>query len=215
MSRYLRGIGALVLIAFMLQSFISAEEFNGTTYRLTGKFVEVFQPVDASRLNITLQDKAANITLLDADGRNVGLKSGYTFWRGDYTYNLVFDKHICGQLVYTLPYQGQAFILSMQDDGPVRIILPPGYTTGDRLLGLARPNPDDIRADKDGTSLTWLNTSGHSVIAVDYYKTGAPGDLKRFFSVIAIAALVLFAEYYASIRRLRAIREKAERSMKY
>lgn len=215
MSRYLRGIGALVLIAFMLQSLISAEEFSGTTYRLTSKHVEVSQPVDASHLNITLQEKAANITLLDIDGRKVGLKSGYTFWRGDYTYNLIFDKHIRGLLIYTVPYQGQAFILSPQGNGPVRIILPPGYTTGDRMLGIARPDPDDIRADKDRTSLTWLNTSGHSIIAVDYYKTGAPDDLKRFFAVIVIAALVLLAEYYASIRRLRAIREKAESSMKY
>jgi hypothetical protein len=232
MSRYLHSTKALMLMillitmltAFTLLNFVLADEFNGatygcityngtayngTTYRLTSNQVEIIQPINASRLNMTLQDKAMNMTLLDTEGKAVGLKSSYTFWRGEYIYNLIFDGHTSGSLIYTLPHQGQEFVLS-PGGVPVCIILPPGYTTGQRVLGIARPDPDDVQIDGDVTALIWLNTSDDTVIAIDYYKAEAPDDLKRFFAVIAAASLLLFIEYYNSIRKLRSIRKKAE-----
>ncbi len=205
----------MALIALILLPIISAEEFNGTSYRLSSNEVEVIQPVDASSLNLTLQAKARDMTLLDASGEKVGINSSCSFWRGDYTYNLIFDRHVLGKFIYTLPYQGQQFVLSVKKNGPVRVILPPGYTTGDRLLGIAMPDPDEVRADKDGTVLTWSSQSGHEVIDISYYKSSAPEAMRIIFGLLAVASIILFVEYYASIRRLRSIRKKAERSMKY
>ena len=202
-------------MALMFIDIISADEFNGTTYRLTSDQMEVTQPVDASALNLTLQEKAINMSLLDSGGKSIGLKESDTFWRGDYIYSLIFDKHISGKLVYTLPHQGQRLALSLEGNKDVRIILPPGYTTGDRFFGIAMPNPDNMRIDKDVTELTWLNVSGDEIIDVSYYKNNAPEIVRTVFIAIAAASLILFAEYYASIRRLRSIRDEAERRMKH
>ena len=215
MLRYLLKTGALLLMALMFINIISADEFNGTTYRLTSDQMEVTQPVDASALNLTLQEKAINMSLLDSGGRSIGLKESDTFWRGDYIYSLIFDKHVSGKLVYTLPHQGQKLALSLEKNQDVRIILPPGYTTGDRFFGIAMPDPDNIRIDKDVTELTWLNVSDGEVIDVSYYKNNAPEIVRIVFIMIAAASLILFAEYYASIRKLRSIRNESERSMKH
>ena len=204
-----------MLMALMFINIISADEFNGTTYRLTSDQMEVTQPVDASALNLTLQEKAINMSLLDSGGRSIGLKESDTFWRGDYIYSLIFDKHVSGKLVYTLPHQGQKLALSLEKNQDVRIILPPGYTTGDRFFGIAMPDPDNIRIDKDVTELTWLNVSDGEVIDVSYYKNNAPEIVRIVFIMIAAASLILFAEYYASIRKLRSIRNESERSMKH
>jgi len=214
MSSYLIRTGTLLLIVLMFTNITLADEFNGTTYRLTSDKMEVTQPVDASNFNLTLHEKAINMSLLDSEGRSIGLKESYTFWRGDYIYSLIFDKHISGKLVYTLPYQGQKLALSIEKKKDVRIILPPGYTTGDRFFGIAMPDPDIIGIDKDVTELTWLNVSDDEVIEVSYYKSNAPEIVGTIFIAIAAASLILFAEYYASIRRLRSIRDKAEKDMK-
>ncbi|MFB3764417.1 MAG: DUF5803 family protein [Methanotrichaceae archaeon] len=215
MSRYLLGTGALLLLTLIFISIVSADEFNGTTYRLTSNQMEVTQPVDASALNLTLPEKAINMSLLDFTGRSIGLKESYTFWRGDYIYRIIFDQHVSGKLVYTLPHQGQNLALPIKENKNVRIILPPGYTTGDRFFGIALPNPDNIRIDKDVTELTWRNVSVGEVIDVSYYKSNAPEIVRTVFIAVAIASLILFADYYASIRRLRSLRNKDEKSLKH
>lgn len=208
-------MAALSLIILISLNIASAGEFNGTTYRLTAEQLVVTQPIDASRLNLTLPEKAVNISLLDFAGRNAGFKESYTFWKGDYIYSLKFDKHILGKLVYILPHSGQKLILPLTENKDIRIILPPGYTTGDRFFGIATPDPDSIKTDKDVAELTWLNASADEVISVSYYKSSAPEIVKIVFMMVAVASLVLLAEYYVSIRRLRAVRKKGEGDMKY
>jgi len=215
MSRFLLRTGALLLMTLMFINVISADEFNGTTYRLTADQMEVTQPVDANVLNLTLQEKAINMSLLDSSGKNVGLKESNIFWRGDYIYSIIFDKHVSGKLVYTLPHQGQKLTLSPEGNKEIRIILPPGYTTGDRFFGIAMPSPDNIRIDKDVTELTWLNVSGDELIDVSYYKNSAPEIVRIVFLMIAAASLILFAEYYASIKKLRSIRNESEKRLKH
>ena len=218
MSKYLQAFRALALMAFLMAliiqsavSAVSAEEFNGTTYRLGLSQVEVSQPVNASRLNLTTHETAANMTLLDEGGKMVGINSSYTFWRGDHNYNIVFEKHVSGKLIYSIPHQGQQFIVPLQDEGPVRVILPPGYATGNHILGIARPDPDEIRVDNGGMVLTWQNASRYQIIEVSYYQEKAPEALMRIFAVLVVAAVILLIEYYVSIRKLRAKREDVDR----
>lgn len=214
MPKYLQGLGVLTLVALFILTSSSAgepvDDFNGTTFRLGISQVEVIQPVNASRLNLTLSEKASNITLLEG-GKSVPVNSSYSFWRGDHIYSIDFGKHVSGALIYTMPHQGQQFVLPMRDSGPVRVILPPGYTTGDHILGIARPDPDEVMTDEGATSLTWQNTSLYQIIEVSYYPERAPEALKRVFAILVAAAVVLLIEYYASIRKLRAVREDIER----
>jgi hypothetical protein len=217
MSNHPRRLWVLVLILTALTALAVLSQgqpdgFNGTIYRLGNDHVEVIQPVDASGINLTIETKAENMTLLDKEGKRVGLNSTYLFWRGSHIYGITFERQVAGDLIYFMPRQGQQFILPLNDGGQVRMILPPGYTTGDRILGIARPTPDEFQADDAGNVLTWRNTSGYQFIEVNYYRDSAPQALMKIFGILVGAALILLAEHYASIRRLRAVREDAEKS---
>ena len=128
---------------------------------------------------------------------------------------LVFSGHVRGRLVYTTAAAGQQFILPIREPVPVRIILPEGYTTGERALGIARPEPDELVQGINTTALTWYNTTKVSYIEVNYYRDNALEALAIVISILALAAIALLVEYYFSIRRLRSLRmEKEEESLK-
>ena len=135
--------------------------------------MEVAQYINGTSFNITTNEKTDNISLLTPDGKKTVMNSSYSYWRGDNIYRIDFGKRVSGDLVYTVPHLGQQFILPLRDNGSVRLILPPGYTTGDRILGIARPDPTEVTKDKNQTVLTWINPPGQ-VIEVDYYKASAP-----------------------------------------
>ena len=202
-----KAILVVAMLAFVCLSH--AAEFNGTTYRLSPTQVQVIQPINASSFNLTLHEKAGDLVFVGSDGLEVGVNSSYSYWGGEHKYKIDFGRNVTGDLVYNMPYQGQQFILPLKESGPVRVILPPGYTTGDRILGIARPQPDQVTADKNGTALTWTNPG--QIIEVGYYKEKAPETLKRIFALLVVMAAILLLEYYASIRRLRAISREAEK----
>ncbi len=204
MYDYLYRMGAPTLIVFaFLCAITSAAEFNGTSYHLGERNVMVVVPVNSSKLNITISEKTENITLLDRNGKNINITSSYRFWRGDHIYSINFAEHVAGKLIYTLPLQGQQFILPIKDEVPVRIILPQGYTTGDRTLGIANPSPDEFLANDTGNILTWYNTSQISYIEVSYYRKNAPQALMTIFIILALAGAVLLIRYYISVKRLK------------
>ena len=198
---------ALVLVCLCI---VQAEEFNGTTYNLSLSDMEVAQYINGTSFNITTNEKTDNISLLTPDGKKTVMNSSYSYWRGDNIYRIDFGKRVSGDLVYTVPHLGQQFILPLRDNGSVRLILPPGYTTGDRILGIARPDPTEVTIDKNQTVLTWINPPGQ-VIEVDYYKASAPEALKRIFALLAVMAVILLLEYYASLRKLRTISKQVDK----
>jgi hypothetical protein len=201
---------ALLASVLVCLCIVQAGEFNGTTYNLSLSDMEVTRAVNGTSFNITIHEKTDNISLLTPDGKKTMVSSSYSFWRGDNIYRIEFGKRVSGDLVYTVPHLGQQFILPLRDNGSVRLILPPGYTTGDRILGIARPDPNSVTTDKNETVLTWINPPGQ-VIEVDYYKASAPEALKRIFALLAVMAAILLLEYYASIRKLRTISKEAEK----
>ena len=209
-------VGAPALITLAVICMISSgTEFNGTTYILGEREAEVIMPINASKLNLTLPENVGNMTLFDENGTSVAFNSSYEFWQGDYTYSLDFERHVTGRLIYNLTLlQSQQFVLPIRDNRPVRIILPKGYTTGDRSLGIARPPPDTFSASDAGNILTWNNTSSIMYIEVDYYRKSAPQALTLIFSILALAGLVLLIQYYIGIRKLREQRIMEENDMK-
>ncbi len=211
MYDYLLKSGTWALIALAAICMItSGAQFNGTTYHLGEKEALVTLPVNASQLNVTLWEKTENMMLFDESGKNVTFNSSYQFQRGDYIYSLTFDRPIKGRLIYNMSLQGQQFILPISDHLPVRIILPEGFTTGERSLGIARPPPDEFVEDNSGSILTWNNTTQISYIEVNYYRRSAPQALMIILGILALTGLVLLAQYFASIRKLKEARMEME-----
>ena len=212
MYDYLLKLGTWTLIALTAICMISSgAQFNGTTYHLGEKEALVTVPINASHLNLTLSEKTENMTLVDEMGMNVTFVSSYRYLRGDYIYNLTFAKHVIGRLNYTMSLQGQMFILPIRDHGPLRIILPEGFTTGERSLGIARPEPDEFVEDDSGSILTWNNTTQISYIEVNYYKRSAPQAMMIIMAILGLTGLVLLAQYYISIRKLNEAGMEMER----
>ena len=185
--------------------------FNGTTYILFEHEMKVILPVNGSQANITLSGQAEEMALLDESGSNVSFNSSYQFHRGDHIYSLVFERQVKGTLVYNISRQGQQFILPIRHPEPVRIILPPGYSTGSRSLGIARPEPDIFQDADTGSILTWNNTTQIPYIEVNYYSKSAPVALMIIMTILAGAGLVLLIRYYMSIKRLKAARMELEK----
>lgn len=188
--------------------------FNGTTYLLGEKEAQVIVPVNASLLNFTLSDKALNMTVLDGRGRPVEFNSSYRYWRGEHIYSLNLSGHVRGSLIYTMPLMGQQFILPIREKVQVRIVLPLGYTTGERSLGIARPEPDEVVEGGNETSLTWYNTTLIPYIELNYYRRSAPRALGVIFSILGLAAIVLLVQYYLSMRRLKRSAEDLDGEIK-
>jgi hypothetical protein len=215
MYDYLLKLGIWALLALTAVCMISScAQFNGTTYHLGEKEALITVPVNASHLNLTLFEKTENMTLFDESGKNVPFNSSYRFWRGDHIYSLTFARSVTGRLVYTMHLQGQQFILPNRDHGPLRIILPAGFTTGERSLGIARPAPDEFVEDDSGSILTWNNTTQISYFEVNYYRRSAPRALMIILAIMALIGLVLLAQYYISIRKLKAARMEMEKESK-
>jgi hypothetical protein len=200
----------LALLALMIIPACS-EEFHGVTYSLDPQRIEVALPVNASSITLILQDKAQNFSLANSMGENVGLKYNSTYWQGEYTYDLAFDKPTLGTLSYILPSHGQQFVLALKDGMQVRVVLPAGYSTGEKALGIAKPDPDYISTYSNRTALIWSNPSRAPFIEVDYYRSTAPDALKKTFLILLGAGLMLLIEYRRSIRKLRSMDEDVEK----
>ena len=211
MCDHLFKSGLLALLFLVAAGLISTgAEWNGTSYHLGEDEVVVILPVNASHINLTLFLKAENMTLFDEQGRNVTFNSSYQFRRGDHLYSLLFEGPIRGELVYSMSHKGQQFILPISDSGPVSIILPIGYTTGERSLGIARPQPDQFVDDASGDVLIWNNTTKIPYIEVNYYRRSAPVAMMIIIGILAAAGIVLLVQYYISVRKLKAAREEIE-----
>ncbi len=211
MYDYLLKLGTWALLALTAICMISSgAQFNGTTYHLGEKEALITVPINSSQINLTLFEKTENMTLFDESGKNVTFNSSYRFMRGDHIYSLTFARPIKGRLIYTMHLPGQQFILPIRDHVPLRIILPEGFTTGERSLGIARPAPDEFVEDNSGSILTWNNTTQISYIEVNYYRRSAPQALMIILAILALTGLVLLAQYYISIRKLKDARMEME-----
>ncbi len=59
--------------------------------------------------------------------------------------NLEFKESVTGFIAYTLDNPGtQSFSFLKPDSEFIRVVLPKGYVTGNRMFGIARPEPSNI-----------------------------------------------------------------------
>lgn len=119
--------------------------------------------------------------------------------------NLTFEEPVTGFIAYTIEVPGtQSFTFMKPDSVFFRVVLPPGYDTGNRIFGIARPTPSNESSDEKGRrNLLWISSKlgeRDDVIQVKYYSQSAP--LLFLGAIIALligVGLVLF--YYSRSKK--------------
>lgn len=209
------AILALILALFILQGTagisqeLGVDGFGGTTYILDKSEAEVIVPVNGTRFNLTLAYKS-DIRLFDSLGEEVPVETEVQFWRGSHQYHIVSQRPVKGHLNYIHPISEQRFIALVEAGESVRVVLPKGYATGDRILGKARPEPHDVENLEGRTALIWTDLQKRTFIDVNFYREDAPRAFRLFLLLLAFIAGVIILEHNMSIKRLRSFRENAE-----
>lgn len=125
--------------------------------------------------------------------------------------NLEFQEPVTGFIAYTLETSGdQSFTFVKPDSEFIRVVLPEGYVTGNRVFGIARPEPSSITYDEKGRqTLLWISSKmsdREETIQVKYYIQSAP----LLFSAAIIALLcgvgLVLLHYARSKKELKAVR---------
>lgn len=119
--------------------------------------------------------------------------------------NLEFQEPVTGFIAYTIVVPGtQSFGVIKPASEFIRVVLPPGYVTGNRIFGIARPTPANISFDEKGRqNLLWISSKlgpRDETIQVKYYSQSAP--LLFLGAIVALligVGLVLL--YYSRSRR--------------
>lgn len=134
--------------------------------------------------------------------------------------NLEFEEPVTGFIAYTLDMPGtQSFTFMKPDSEFIRVVLPEGYATGNRVFGIARPQPYDINFDEKGRqTLLWISSKmgeREEAIQVKYYAESAP--MYFFAAIVALlfgVAMVL-SRYSRSKKELESVREIFELEKEY
>ncbi len=125
--------------------------------------------------------------------------------------NLEFKEPVTGFVAYTLETSGdQSFAFVKPDSEFIRVVLPEGYVTGNRVFGIARPEPSSVTYDEKGRqTLLWISSKmgdREETIQVKYYTQSAP----LLFSTAIIALLfgvgLVLLHYARSKKKLEAVR---------
>lgn len=161
------------------------------------------QPVSGKTFNITAISRIENISVMH-NSHTVRCSVDESFWRGIYRYRITVEEPVSGILRYEAPLRGQQFISPVVLNGTVAVMIPEGYTTGARALGIPRPGPYEI-VGGNRTVVVW-RLERDSIVEVGFYRNDAPRILGYFFVLLMAAGIFLAAGYYSSIRKLEVMR---------
>lgn len=170
-------------------------------------FVQLVSPANETMANLQ--------TFEELSSRNETSAINYTLTQevtqGMKVINLEFKEPVTGFIAYTLEASGeQSFTFVKPDSEFIRVILPEGYVTGNRVFGIARPEPSSVTYDEKGRqTLLWISSKmgdREEAIQVKYYNQSAP----LLFSAAIIALLcgvgLVLLHYARSKKELEAIR---------
>jgi hypothetical protein len=163
-------------------------------------------------------------TLEALSHRNISSNINYTLTqeisRNMRVLNLEFEEPITGFIAYTLEIPGtQSFTFIKPTSEFIRVILPPGYVTGNRIFGIARPTPSNVSFDEKGRqNILWISSKireGEEAIQVKYYSESAP--LLFLISIIAllIGVGLVISYYYRSKKELESVKGIFELEKEY
>ena len=134
--------------------------------------------------------------------------------------NLEFKEPVTGFIAYTLEIpRTQSFTFLKPNSEFIRVVLPEGYVTGNRVFGIARPEPSNVTFDEKGRqTLLWISSKmgdREKAIQIKYYTQSAP----LFFSAAIIALLcgviLVLLHYARSKKELESVREIFELEKEY
>lgn len=181
-----------------IRNFVLLAEPANETVASSKTFMRLANSSNVSDLNYTLtQEIARNMKVI----------------------NLEFEEPVTGFIAYTLDIPAtQSFAFMKPDSEFIRVVLPAGFATGNRIFGIARPEPYDVSVDEEGRqTLLWISSKmgGEEAIQVKYYTESAP--MYFFAAIVALlfgVGLVL-SRYSRSKKELESVREVFELEKEY
>lgn len=165
--------------------------------------------------NSTASVEVFNSYSLADSASDIGYTVSKEVIRGQKHTYLKFNETITGFVAYTIPMpSGQDFMYIPTSPSIVRFVLPAGYTTGNPLIGIVRPQPDETYLDNEGRETLIWNEHEEMLksIMVKYYPGSAPKTLLIIVSILAFGAAIVLADYYVTRKKLKKMREDIEQS---
>jgi len=134
--------------------------------------------------------------------------------------NLEFNESVTGFIAYTLETPGtQSFTFMKPDSEFIRVVLPEGYVTGNRVFGIARPEPTNTTFDEKGRqNLLWISSEmgeREEAIQVKYYIESAPVYFFAAIIVLLFGVVLVLSRYSRSKKELESVREIFELEKEY
>ena len=134
--------------------------------------------------------------------------------------NLEFNESVTGFIAYTLKIPGtQSFTFVKPDSEYIRVVLPEGYVTGNRVFGIPRPEPANISFDKNGRqTLLWISSQmpeREEVIQVKYYTETASLYFLAAIVVLLLGVGIILLRYSRSKKELESVRDILDLEREY
>ncbi len=180
---------------------------NTTLYYLNGSTVKVVDSVtNETTIKYVLEDSTEtnfrDPVAVNYSGENVTFNVTTEPIMGRSYIRFDFSSEFSGFVAFTQS-DGLDFVRTTKENMSVRVVLPPGHTTGSRLLGIPNPEPDNVTTDAMGRDvLIWENPYPFQ-ISVKYYQRNAPVLFSYFSIILIVCVVVISGYYYLTIRSLR------------
>lgn len=134
--------------------------------------------------------------------------------------NIEFEEPVTGFIAYTLETSGtQSFTFMKPESELIRVVLPEGYVTGNRVFGIARPEPSNTTFDENGRqTLLWISSNmgkHEEAIQVKYYVESAPMYFFAAIVALLVGVFVVLSRYSRSRKELESVREIFELEKEY
>lgn len=134
--------------------------------------------------------------------------------------HLEFEEPVTGFIAYTNTIPGtQSFEFIKPDSEFIRVVLPAGYVTGNRVFGIALPIPSNITFDEKGRqNLLWITSKmgkREVAIQVKYYTKSAPVFFLATIVVLLIGVGLVLSHYSRIKKELEAVRGVFELEKEY
>lgn len=134
--------------------------------------------------------------------------------------NLEFEEPVTGFVAYTLETPGtQSFAFIKPESEYIRVVLPQGYVTGNRVFGIPRPEPFNESFDEKGRqNLLWISSKmeeREEIIQVKYYSESAPLFFLAAIVILLFGVVLVLSHYSRSKKELESVRGVFELEKEY
>ena len=196
---------------------IPTEDLGGNSEKTPLKdLVLLVSPANETKLN--------QETLMELSNRTEVSNINYTLYQkvssGVKIITLEFEEPVTGFIAYTFEVTGnQNFVFVKPDSEFIKVILPKGYSTGNRFFGIPSPTPANITFDGEGKQTLLWNSSEmgnrEKTIQVKFYPENAP--IYFFAAIVALLAgsVLVLIHYSRSKKELEIEREILELEKRY